>query len=70
MMREHLIPQWPEILHKTLIKKTASNNEGMEEKCSYMMSQQVWNRLKAMFWSSEMFASEAGSDYEKMYFCA
>ena len=34
MMREHLIPQWPEILHKTLIKKTASNNEGMEEKYS------------------------------------
>ena len=37
---------------------------------NYRVSQQVWNRLKAMFWSLDMFASEASSVYEKMYFCA
>ena len=36
----------------------------------YRVSQQVWNRIKAMFWSSEMFASEASFVYVKMYFCA
>ena len=35
---------------------------------NYRVSQQVWNRLKAMFWSLDMFANEASSVYEKMYF--